>query len=569
MPNTADILWFKRQFRTSIEKAAAGSPFDLDMITAIACQETGEVWPRLRNSGLTVPQTTALCVGDVIDAKPGGGGRKAFPKTKADLLAKPNGQQMFNIARQALVDMAKYIPGYQKAAANPNKFCHGFGIFQYDLQFFLSEPDYFLQKRYENFDGSFQKCLCELQSALKKLHWQKKPSLTDYEMACVAIVYNAGRFDPKKGLKQGYFDGKRYYGENIYAFIRLSRNVPLDAATAPAPPVGQAQIAQPTPVTATGSFYEVDTRLSTLRLRSEPRVSAPPSANVIGGLPDGHKVRAVTGKKVKGFLEVETSLNGAHYRGFASLEYLKPAAGVTEITVVTPAAVPPTAGIVAVYMPRKHGVIAKRTEIAGPHSLNEAGQPGRSGDTRDKLCAELAEIIDWLAADKPAHKRYQARKGLTFCNIYAHDYCYLAGVYLPRVWWTQKAIASLVQGQSVDPLYGDTIDEQRANDLFRWLRDFGPQFGWRRTGTLSKLQLEVNQGAIGLIVARRKEDGRSGHIVVVVPETNEQRARRNAAGEVVAPLQSQAGVTNFRYGTGRLNWWKGDQFAENGFWLHA
>ena len=59
----------------------------------------------------------------------------------------------------------------------------------------------------------------------------------------------------------------------------------------------------------------------------------------------------------------------------------------------------------------------------------------------------------------------------------------------------------------------------RANDLFRWLRDFGPRFGWRQTGTITKLQQEVNQGAIGLIVARRKEDGKSGHIVAVVPET--------------------------------------------------
>ena len=74
---------------------------------------------------------------------------------------------------------------------------------------------------------------------------------------------------------------------------------------------------------------------------------------------------------------------------------------------------------------------------------------------------------------------------------------------------------------------------------------------------------------IGLIVARRKEDGRSGHIVAVVPETAEFRASRDANGEVTKPLQSQAGVTNFRYGTGRADWWKGAQFAESAFWLHA
>jgi hypothetical protein len=62
--------------------------------------------------------------------------------------------------------------------------------------------------------------------------------------------------------------------------------------------------------------------------------------------------------------------------------------------------------------------------------------PTRTGATPDELRASLGEVIDYIATDKPAHKRYQPRDGLTFCNIYAHDYCFLAGVYLPRVWWT-------------------------------------------------------------------------------------------------------------------------------------
>jgi len=121
----------------------------------------------------------------------------------------------------------------------------------------------------------------------------------------------------------------------------------------------------------------------------------------------------------------------------------------------------------------------------------------------------------------------------------------------------------------VAPLYADTIDEQRANDLFRWLRDFGMSFGWRQTGTLTKLQDEVNFGAIGLIIAQRKVDGLSGHVVMVVPETTEEKARRNAGGEVIAPLQSQAGATNFRYGTGKLDWWKDERFSNSAFWIHA
>jgi hypothetical protein len=566
MPNAADILWFKQQFHAPIEAAVANTPFDLDMLTAIACQESGEIWPLLRKKPLTVPQIVALCVGDTLDSDKG---RKAFPKNKAALIAKPNGQQMFDIAHAALVSMAEFIPAYRPAAHNPNKFCHGYGVFQYDLQFFLTDPDYFLQKKYEQFDGTLGKALSELKDALKKTPFKDKTSLTDLEMAGVAIAYNAGSFNPSKGLKQGHFDGQKFYGEAFFDFLRLSRTVALPGGVAvlASPHAGNAILPPPTPVTTPAATHRVATLESTLRLRSSPAISSPRTANVVGELPDGHLVRAVTGKETKGFLEVETSLAGAHLKGFASAKHLQPARGT--IAAAAPATAPPTDGLVAVYMPRKEGVITKRTEIAGPHSLNEPNQPGRKGTTPDELRGELAAIIDWLDVEKKSFKRYQPRDGLTFCNIYAHDYCYLAGVYLPRVWWTPKAIEAITRGEHVEPLYDDTIDEVRANDLFRWLRDFGARFGWRQTSTLTNLQQAANQGGIGIIVARRKEDGRSGHIVAVVPETDDHRARRSTAGDVIAPLQSQAGARNFSYGSSTLNWWKGEQFAESAFWIHS
>jgi hypothetical protein len=202
------------------------------MITAFACQETGEIWPALRRQGLPTSRILELCVGDTIDASPTGGGRRAFPKNKAELLQAPQGNAMFAIARQGLVDMAAYIPAYRGAAARPDKFCHGFGIFQLDLQFFKSEPDYFLQRRYADFDAAVGKCVGELKAALKRIGWQARTALTDAEMAGVAIAYNTGRYDPAKGLKQGYFDGSKYYGENYYAYLQLAKSARFPAAEA-------------------------------------------------------------------------------------------------------------------------------------------------------------------------------------------------------------------------------------------------------------------------------------------------------------------------------------------------
>jgi hypothetical protein len=172
-----------------------------------------------------------LCVGDTIDATPTGG-RRAFPKNKAELLQVPQGDRMFEIARQGLVDMASYIPDYRGAASRPDKFCHGFGIFQLDIQFFKTDPDYFLSRRYADFDAALARCVGELKAALRRIGWQGKTSLGDAEMAGVAIAYNTGRYNPAKGLKQGYFDGAKYYGENFFDYLQLAKSARFPAAEA-------------------------------------------------------------------------------------------------------------------------------------------------------------------------------------------------------------------------------------------------------------------------------------------------------------------------------------------------
>lgn len=562
------VKWFKQTFQADILAATAGKSYGIDLVTAVACQETGHIWQTLRTKFANVSDILALCVGDTIDDT---GGRKAFPRNKAELMAHPKGAAMFTIARKALEDMSKHIPGFKKVVTNPNKFCHGYGLFQYDLQFFKVDPDYFLKKKYETFANTLAKCLHELDSGVTKLNYGAKAKLSDLECAHVAIAYNTGGFKPAKGLKQGYKDKTtgKYYGEYIFDYIQLAKSVTVSGVPVLPPPAGSAIITAPEPVDATGDFLEVDTKISTLRLRSAPEITTPVNKNVVAELPDGQVVRSFGEKAVGGFLRVETSLNGALLGGYASEKFLAKAPAAATIPVAEPTSEPPAGGLPAAHMPRAAGSITRRTDMAGAHSLNEAGQPTRSGSTPAQLTAKLAEIIDWLAVDKDAHKRYKPGSGKTYCNIYTHDYCHLANVYLPRVWWTQGAIVKLTKGEQVLPKYASTIEEMRANDLFRWLRDFGNSFGWQRASSLGEIQAQANQGGLGLIVARRKIEGKSGHIVMVVPETTDHEARRNAAGEVVAALQSQAGASNFRYGASASEWWKGDQFAEFAFWKHA
>ena len=323
MPTKDDMRWFKQNFHEKIDAALQGTPFSLDFLTALACQETGEVWPILRKKNLSLDRIVELCVGDTIDFNPNTGkGRNAFPRNKAALVAVTDGQKMFDIARQALVDMAHFIDSYKGAASNPDKFCHGYGVFQFDLQFFIKgEANYFLNREYADFDKCLARALGELKDAQQKIPALKNKSvLTDLEMAHVAIAYNHGSFDPAKGLKQGFVPKDKhgnpippFYGEQVFGFIETSKTVPVDDA-APAPP---------SPVEPTGIRYEVSST-DPLRLRSEPlKDQNNPNSNVIARLPNGQRVSAITNQPVNGFLEVETDLDGKHLRGFASNQFLK------------------------------------------------------------------------------------------------------------------------------------------------------------------------------------------------------------------------------------------------------
>jgi hypothetical protein len=147
----AAIGWFKKQFASATSSGAQGTPFHLDFLTAVAIQETYEVWGRAYKTK-TVPQVLEVCVGDILD-KSGGRDPNAFPNDRAALERAPNGQRMFQIARQALVAMADVATEYKKYLRNQNKFCHAFGIYQYDIQAFPHDPDYFLNK---DWDGLFQ-----------------------------------------------------------------------------------------------------------------------------------------------------------------------------------------------------------------------------------------------------------------------------------------------------------------------------------------------------------------------------------------------------------------------------
>jgi hypothetical protein len=152
--------------------------------------------------------------------------------------------------------------------------------------------------------------------------------------------------------------------------------------------------------------------------------------------------------------------------------------------------------------------------------------------------------------------------GPTYCNIYAYDVVSALGGYLPRVWWNDDVIERIRNGETVDPIYGKTIHEMNANALTQWFIDFGPDFGWERADDMTAAQDAANGGELAIIVAANQNPKKSGHITVVMPETQGTEgvpgteATRDAEGNVTIPTQSQAGRNNLEYGTTASEWWE-------------
>lgn len=205
-----------------------------------------------------------------------------------------------------------------------------------------------------------------------------------------------------------------------------------------------------------------------------------------------------------------------------------------------------------------------------PFPLNEpGGMPFNDSNTTAQKIANLQKAIAFLEVSNPAHTRYTPAGGKTFCNIYAYDLAYLMGrdinqYYIPRVWWTDVAVAGITGGVPQTPIPDVTLQEMTANALHDWFAAFGSNFGWTKQTDLTTLQQMVNTtGDVGVIVGKKAAG--HGHITIVVPETavgpGTMVTATRIAGKVINPLQSQAGATNFEFGhstIGGLPWFTTD-----------
>jgi hypothetical protein len=221
------MIWMNDTFGAKIDRKLKNSPISKELVIAIGIQETYYVWAKVYKTW-TPEQILGVCVGDTIDFPKR---KTAWPKNRAALEGFPKGKTMFKLARAALERIAEVNSGYKTAVKNPNKFCHGFGMFQYDIQFFKEDSAYFLDSKWATWDGTFGKGVAELENAVTGLYGAGKAKLSHNEAVFVAIAYNRGvkgtkRDMAKKRFKQGHKDGNGiYYGEHIDANLKAAKGL--------------------------------------------------------------------------------------------------------------------------------------------------------------------------------------------------------------------------------------------------------------------------------------------------------------------------------------------------------
>ncbi|VVN05233.1 hypothetical protein PS662_03561 [Pseudomonas fluorescens] len=300
-----------------------------------------------------------------------------------------------------------------------------------------------------------------------------------------------------------------------------------------------------------------------LNLRSAPRVTP---ATWVATLHQGCKVEVVS-QLAEGWVQIRVQIGHAVREGFVAEQYLAPLpisrGGFDPVEAPVPERVFP-----GVHLQQNLKAITRKSETGRAYPLGEGRRPHRTASKPSARAAQLLKIIDYLDCAAAAHRRYKAAAGSTCSDIYAYDYCHLAGVYLPRVWWTERALLRITGGESVPVAYGQSVRELNANALHDWLEDHGPGFGWYRELDLTTLQAAADAGEVCLIVSRRKDPNLAGEIALVVPQQDGFQARHDAAGRVTRPVQSMASGRNRKYTVSRSAWWLNDQYQSFAFWRH-
>jgi CHAT domain/FHA domain/Cytosol aminopeptidase family, N-terminal domain len=147
-------LWLKTHFLDQMQATVHDTPFNVDHLCGIACQETAYFWVGLIDK-LPVQVILERCVLDASGEFPGTN-RSVFPVDTAAFEARLGGD-----FAQLLIGEANKTRALRNYG--PKSWVYkGYGVFQYDLQYVLSDPEFFRERQWYD----ITKCLAKARTEL-------------------------------------------------------------------------------------------------------------------------------------------------------------------------------------------------------------------------------------------------------------------------------------------------------------------------------------------------------------------------------------------------------------------
>lgn len=147
--------WLIDNFGEPLRRAVEGTPFSVELLCGIACQETAFLWLPLIDRGLSASDVLARCIGDASGDAPDSS-RSAFPRDTETFRLKYGDE--FTELLVAEANVTRKLRGM-----GPKPWLYkGYGIFQYDLQFVKVDESFFRERQWHELEACLERVVSEL-----------------------------------------------------------------------------------------------------------------------------------------------------------------------------------------------------------------------------------------------------------------------------------------------------------------------------------------------------------------------------------------------------------------------
>src|SRR6185503_7802194 len=154
--------WMKGNFSNQISQAVAATPFSVDIVCGIACQETAYFWLSFIDT-LSVDEVLARCVLDASGDFPGTQ-RSVFPRNTDRFRSRFGDEFTEMLISEA--NKTRQLRGF-----GPQRWVYkGYGIYQYDLQYVIEDEEFFREKQWYQFEQCLNRLLKELKEKFETHH---------------------------------------------------------------------------------------------------------------------------------------------------------------------------------------------------------------------------------------------------------------------------------------------------------------------------------------------------------------------------------------------------------------